>query len=310
MQRVNEFEFYDLGTKIHPIGEKEEVLLREVWFEWYQARESLDTILSLRPLSVSVAAARKLSEAITAFIPEKWDDLVKAIPPLKEGEEETPVKSWQTFGLRTAAKEFETVLAAECQVLDTYFVSKKGVYSTADLIDHAHYHIPEPTRSELPDLTKGDFDQAGKCMAFDLATAAAFHLLRGTEAVVRQYYELVVPGMKRAPAKMRNWGVYIKLLKDHGAEEKITSLLTHLKDAYRNPVFHPEENYTDERVQVLFGVCISAIVLMVEEITKLKPKSELLPFSAALTGLSGLMVSGALASPLSVSPEATDENNE
>ena len=294
MQRVNEFTFYDLATKIHSLTDVTEVKITDVWFEWFQARLELDNILSLRPLSVSVGAARKLMEAITAFIPSKWEDAVQAVKVPKEGEEEIPLASWQTYAIRTTAKEFETVLAAECQVLDTYFVSKKGVYSTADLIEHAHHHIPEPTRTELPDQTKGDFDQAGKCMAFDLATAAAFHLLRGTEAVLRQYYDLVVPGSKKAPAKMRNWGAYIKLLKDHGATEKVTSLLTHLKDAYRNPVFHPEENYTDERVQVLFGVCISAIVMMVEEIRKLAPEPTFLPFSE-LSGLSGLATIGSLA---------------
>jgi hypothetical protein len=165
-------------------------------------------------------------------------------------------------------------------VLDTYFVSKKGAYSTADLIEHAHHHIPEPTRKKLPEQTKADFDQAGKCIAFDLATAAAFHLLRGTEAVLRQYYDNVVPGAKQAPAKMRNWGVYIKLLTEHKAEAKVTSLLTHLKDAYRNPVLHPEENYTDERIQVLFGVCVSAIVMMVEELNKLSDQPVPIPFPA------------------------------
>ena len=108
--------------------------------------------------------------------------------------------------------------------------------------------------------------------------------MRGTEAVLRQYYEAVVPRIKKAPAKMRNWGVYIKLLCDHGAEIKVTSLLTHLKDAYRNPVLHPEENYTDELVQVLFGVCISAIVMMVEELNKLASKSAPLPFPTTATG--------------------------
>lgn len=288
MQRVNEYSFYDLATKIHPLLEVKDIALRDVWFEWYQARVELDTILSLRPFNVTVAAARKLSEAITTFIPEKWEDVLASVRPPAEGESEPPpLAAWQTFNLRTAAQEFETVLAAECQVMDTYFVSKKGAYSTADLIDHAHYQIPEPARNSLPEQTRNDFDQAGKCLAFDLATAAAFHLLRGTEAVLRQYYELSVSGSKKAPAKMRNWGVYIKLLKDHGAEEKVTSLLTHLKDAYRNPVLHPEENYTDDRVQVLLGVCVSAIVMMIEEIGKLKAKTQMLPFGA-LSGLSGV----------------------
>jgi hypothetical protein len=283
VQRVSEFSFYELASKIHPLVDMEEVKLSEVWFQWYQARTELSSILDSRPLSVSVDAAGRLYTAITAFVPEKWEDAIAAVKPNPLAGAEVPLAAWQTYPIRTAAKDFETVLAAECQVLDTYFVSKKGVYSTADLVDHAHHHIPEPTRAHLPEQCKGDFDQAGKCIAFDVATAAAFHLLRGTEAVLREYYDAVVPGAKKAPAKMRNWGVYINLLGDHGAESKVISLLIHLKDAYRNPVLHPEENYTDERVQVLFGVCVSAIVMMVEEINKLKAKSPTLPFSIAPT---------------------------
>jgi hypothetical protein len=79
--------------------------------------------------------------------------------------------------------------------------------------------------------------------------------------------------------------VYIKLLRDHGAEEKVTSLLTHIKDAYRNPVLHPEENYTDEMVQVLFGVCVSAIVMIVEELNALASKPAALPFPSAQAAL-------------------------
>ena len=55
------------------------------------------------------------------------------------------------------------------------------------------------------------------------------------------------------------------------------SLLTHLKDAYRNPVLHPEENYTEERAQVLFGVCISAIVMMIEQINKVRTAAAIAP---------------------------------
>ena len=196
-------------------------------------------------------------------------------------------------------------MAAECQVLDTYHISKKGAYSTADLIDHAHHQVPSSVRDTLPQQTKADLDQAGKCLAFDLPTAAAFHLLRGTEAVLREYYDRVVPGTKKAAAKMRNWGVYIKLLKEHGAEVKITSLLDHLRDAYRNPVLHPEENYTDERAQVLFGVCVSAIVMMSEEITALDSHNQ--PFLSGLfdSSVSDAMLQG-LTEALSLPPSSSE----
>ncbi len=155
---------------------------------------------------------------------------------------EIELARWEVAEVANAAKEFETVLRNECQMMDTYFVSKKGAYSTKDLVENAHYQVPEPTRSRLPDQTKADFDQAGKCIAFDVPTAAAFHILRGTEAVIREYYDIVVPGPKKAHSKMRNWGAYIRLLNTHNADPNITALLNHLKDVYRNPVLHPEEN--------------------------------------------------------------------
>jgi hypothetical protein len=77
---------------------------------------------------------------------------------------------------------------------------------------------------------------------------------------------------------MRSWGVYIKLLIEHGAKEQVTSLLTHLKDAYRNPVLHPEENYNEERVLVLFGICVSAVVMMAQEIDSITVKAAFLQF--------------------------------
>jgi hypothetical protein len=269
MQRVNEFNFYELAKKIQPIVDlpHEAIKLSDVWITWDGARTALNTIFSLRPLSVSAGAAVKVIEAINALLPEKMDDIIQLLQIPNEAD----IPPWQVYGIREAAKEFETVLAAECQVLDTYFVSKKGAFSTADLVERAHHHLPLGIRTNLPQLTRDDFDQAGKCIAFDLPTAAAFHLLRGTEAVLRKYYERLVPGTKQGAPKMRNWGVYIKLLSDHGAAPNAISLLTHLKDAYRNPVLHPEETYSEEQALVLFGVCVSAIILMMEEVRKLTP---------------------------------------
>lgn len=278
MQRVNEFSFYELANQIHPLTSVEApVKFSDVWFQWWTAREALDTIFVLRPLSVCASGATELRVAITQVVPLKWEDVMAVYPA--DLEKEKPIPAWRVIPIKRAAVSFETVLAAECQVLDTYFVSKKGTYSTADLIEHAHFHFPPKYRSLLPTLTRSDVDQAGKCLAFDLPTAAAFHLLRGTEAVLREYYECVVPGAKRPAPKMRNWGAYIKLLREHNGDSKITSILDHLRESYRNPVLHPEENYTDESAQVLFGVCVSAIVMMIDAIVDLNAKGQLLPLT-------------------------------
>jgi hypothetical protein len=242
MQRVNEFVFYDLAVQIHHLTELADNLkYSDVWWSWSTSRSALDEIYRQRPLNFTNSVALRLYNAITAVVPKEWKDMIAKLPRKPEDpdlipEEETIIAPWLVTEIVEAAKEFETVLRTECQVMDTYYVSKKGAYSTADLIEHAHHQIPDTIRKQLTDQTKFDFDQAGKCIAFDLPTAAAYHLLRGTETVIRQYYEQLVPGIKKAPAKARNWGVYIKLLRDHDAEEKVTSLVTHIKDAYRNPV--------------------------------------------------------------------------
>ena len=199
MQRVNEFVFYELAIKVHSLAEliNEPIKYSTYWYIFWQARLSLDEIYKQRSLNFTTPAAFRLYKAITAIIPVNWDELW-AIYQTKTAEPEEPIGIWLVNEVREAAKEFETVLRNECQMMDTYFISKKGTYSTKDLVENAHHQIPEPSRSALSDQSKFDFDQAGRCIAFDVHTAAAFHLLRGTETVIREYYELIVPGPKKA----------------------------------------------------------------------------------------------------------------
>ena len=70
------------------------------------------------------------------------------------------------------AKEFETVLANELPGLATYVVSPKGIFSTDDLIANAERQISEKCRGALNEKARGDIQQAGKCLAFELPTAS------------------------------------------------------------------------------------------------------------------------------------------
>ena len=282
MQRVNEFVFYELAIKVHRLTEiPDSVKYSQVWSEWSDARDALDEIYRQRPLAFTTPTASKLYRHISEVIPVELNEMIAKIPKGDALKDEPDIPWWVINQIREAAKEFETVLRNECHLMDTYFVSKKGVYSTVDLVERAHQQIPESVRTKVPDLTRQDFDQAGKCIAFDVPTAAAFHLLRGTEAIIRAYYDLKVPGPRRAKPKMRNWGSYIRLLKNNGAPDAVTSFLTHAKDTYRNPVMHPEETYTDERVLVLFGICVSIVVMIQTEIDAEKAKPAAIPFPLA-----------------------------
>src|SRR5260370_33907827 len=213
MQRVNEFAFYELAIKLHRLTEitgLNNVKYTQIWSEWSDARDAIDEIYKQRPLNFTTTVALKLYNLISEVVPRELNDMIAKIPAPDPQTPEPNIPWWTVSNIRDAAKEFETVLRNECQVMDTYFVSKKGAYSTIDLIERAHFQIPESIRNKVPDLTRKDFDQAGKCIAFDVPTGAAFHLLRGTEAIIREYYDLKVPGTRKAAPKMRNWGTYIR----------------------------------------------------------------------------------------------------
>ena len=201
MQRVDEFVFYELATKLHKLTEltAKETDYRELIWVLSEARDALDSIYRARPLHFSAAAAQTLYGRISNSVPVNFEESIEKLnadPPEKI--------SWnEIHKIKQDTENFVTALRTECAVMDAYYVVKKGLFSTKDLVENAHFQIPLPSRNLIPQITRDDFDQAGKCLAFAVHTASAFHLLRGTEAVVREYYEMVVPGDKKAKPKMR-----------------------------------------------------------------------------------------------------------
>jgi hypothetical protein len=78
------------------------------------------------------------------------------------------------------ATQFKTALLAELGVLPSYFVTQKEGFETFTLLDWGERLFPSDLKDKVPD---GIFDvnQAGKALAFELPTAAGFHLFRATE---------------------------------------------------------------------------------------------------------------------------------
>lgn len=101
-----------------------------------------------------------------------------------------------TYSVLTALDKFETILTAELGAADAYFVSKKGGYDTIDLIARAEVLFPADLASKAPEAVQ-DIAEAGRCLAFELGTAAGFHLLRANEAVLLRYWDAITGGQKR-----------------------------------------------------------------------------------------------------------------
>jgi hypothetical protein len=189
-------------------------------------------------------------------------------------DEKTPVAAWQFNTLKQSAKDFETVLANELTGLPIYYVSPKGIFSIDDLIYHADSHLPQAVFTALPEKAHRDICDSGRCLAFEIPTASAFHMWRALETVMDTYYEALTGQTFEQARVVRNWGKYIEALEAAGAEERITKFLDHIRAEYRNPISHPTDTLEPDEAFSLFGAGLSAITQAMKETIRLAPVQE------------------------------------
>jgi hypothetical protein len=281
MKRVNQHIFYQLGLTVHPLSNVEEGLsLQQSVWELNNARTWLAYILKndLFNLVVSRNAAQAVIDAINTVVPEKTSDFNSIDAERK--------LTWvEAYRISHGVSDFETVIAAELATFDTYIVSKKGIYATADLIERAEMAIDDIARSSIPDDAQNDFKQAGKCLAFELPTAAGFHTMRSVEAVIRKYWTLVKkPESGTRPPEMAQC---INELRSEGEDAKLMDILDHIRDLHRNTIMHPEAFLKITDALRLFDIAKSAISAMGDRIKQLEPGPSALSaiFAAVSEGL-------------------------
>lgn len=277
LRSVNENNFFQFGAMLRPLQSiKAQAKLSDVFFILYNAKTWLEWFLSDKvvPLSVCKGSGYKLLSELNAIV----DKYPNKLTP------QTELEFGQFFGITNGARDFETVFTAEIQTLDTYFISQTGIYKTSDLIEHAERIFPEAVLDVIPDHAIKDIRDCGKCLAFDLPTAAGFHMLRAAEALIREYMTVVIG----APPKLksRNWGRYIDILEKHGADQRILAALDQIREMHRNPIMHPEDFLSAEEAATLLGVAQGVIVFIAADIAKRKAakKAEEEKAKAALFG--------------------------
>jgi hypothetical protein len=157
--------------------------------------------------------------------------------------------------LSNIMREIRLTLDAEIVGVEAFIPSPKRTELSKLYDDIASLFSPD-VFNQFHDIAKLDFIEAGKCISFDRATAAAFHILRATEANLRFYYEQMV---KQNRVKSRMWGPLVQDLRVKLKTKKHTALNNHLDNirvSFRNPTQHPEAIYDIHEVQDLLAVCI------------------------------------------------------
>lgn len=156
-------------------------------------------------------------------------------------------------------------MEAEAGSKFAFFTTDKR-YEVNRLLNEVGKLFSPKVYANLPVMAQFDFSEAGKCIAFERATSAAFHILRGTEVLVRLYYKKYL----RKDPTGKTWGQLLAELKNKNSGKKPNTVtinhLINIKDSFRNPTQHPDKRYDIYEAQDLLGLCIDVVNKMATEL--------------------------------------------
>ena len=163
------------------------------------------------------------------------------------------------------AVDLETVVFAEALTKSVYVLADRR-FQTSYLLSQPEKLLKDGAYGKLEPIAQADIASACRCILFGEATAAAFHILRATEAVLKSYY-MLHRKTKRLDKPM--WGPMTDQLRAKKRDKPPANLLESLdlvRKAYRNPTQHPEAVYEIDNAQDLMGVCLDLIGKMAVEL--------------------------------------------
>jgi len=176
--------------------------------------------------------------------------------------------------LHDKLNKIDHILDAELDTKVGYVPSEKR-YSLKYLSGDISQLFAKDIFVSLPRVACFDFKECGMCLAMDRYTACAFHVLRGTEDVLKLYYSRL---LKKTPTVAATWGTFLKSINDairakrinpEPPEELILNLES-LRKYYRNRTQHPDLIYSGDEVQDLLGLCIKTVNEIVKDIQQRK----------------------------------------
>ena len=258
MRRIDLSYFYTTGELIHPLttflGDK---IWGHIWHIIYEAYYRIDAMIETGQLRSSYLSAKKLLSELSPYIN----------PVIEEGDFNKNIEAWRIKEIARCAYEFKISYTAELAIEPVYIVTPKGGYDVNVLTLYPEQAFPHDLTT-LIEKTKYDVEQAGKCLAFEAPTAAAFHLHRINEAVVHRYWEACTK--EKHISDKSSIGNYLNAMKSDdnlaSFDKNVLAVLEQINTLHRNPALHPENNLTSEEAIELFGIIVSAVSAMLKSI--------------------------------------------
>lgn len=243
MKKQNIFEYYAFGYDYY--------LLR------FRSKESTNKTI----IGIIERFFDKLDELGLIVTKKTAGDLKKILEELREKDPNTRCSTDFADKINKTVDKLDVTLDAELQLKEVYTLTEKR-FELNKLLNNTERLFGKTVFDEIPSIAKYDFKEAGKCIAFARSTAAAFHLLRGTESVLRKFYCGFVKNRRVKPLL---WGNMIKHLRQRRKKlpPALLNNLDNIRDSFRNPTNHPDLIYNIEEAQDLFGLCIEVVNRMI-----------------------------------------------
>jgi hypothetical protein len=165
----------------------------------------------------------------------------------------------QARRLDLAMEAVETTLIAEASGVYAYVVTEKRI-PTDTLLDDIAKLFDSGVYQSLPALAQRDLANAGKAIAFEMPTAAVFHLMRALEAVLQDLYcHFIRQNRLKEPRMWKNMIDQMRAKKTNSPPAPLLDHFDHIRENFRNPTNHPDAEYDMNEAQNLLSVAVDAV---------------------------------------------------
>jgi hypothetical protein len=203
--------------------------LLQDWLYLYQAQNQLQTVFTNSPYSTHLRISRDLAGELHKSTSDMIGD---------GSDNDRVIADHEIWLLKFRRDAFKPVFISEISTLPSFLVMEKEGYDINLLIDDGKKLFPATLLSKAPEAVR-DAMEVGKAIAFELPTAAGFHIFRVVEAVLKRYWDHV--SSKKDRPKLETIGTYAAVLEDSKfGDQKVWESLKQLGKLHRNPLVHPE----------------------------------------------------------------------
>lgn len=272
MKKVDLVNYFEMGELLYKARQStgfDKSTIGDIWFSLFNLPEKLSEFVSDdNGFSTCKHVANELAETVSDWITKNvfGGDIDQKIIT---SDFSNAIERWQYGYISNKIDEFKNVFRAECKNIDVYSVGEISIYNTSKLVGNGSHFIPLEIRSSIPDEILSEFDNSGRCLAFDLPTACGFHALRGLELVM----EIYIGHFSGRSKNLRSWNDYIreiqKLVDDDKCtmkpSAKVAAMLDRMRELERNPLMHPRDSLDSVQADMLFRLCAITLVEMVRD---------------------------------------------